>query len=185
MMRRILALCLTFHWMVVFALLSFFTIRGMGLEDVPVLAMIGLHVTGEIGGFGSRGLAAALAVMMSLAAALFLWAFLTVVADQDEEGQSSEDATRIAFAASIALVTFSLVVLAFVPLGGQMLSASVFCAALLVSYLAIATERNLAPEEAEATPAAPDVARFMAQDAGRIAGIRRSGIIYPFPERDR
>jgi hypothetical protein len=185
-MRRILALCLTFHWTVVFALLSFGTIRGIGQPTSPVLAMLGLERTGESLLLGGRILPALLAVMLSLAAALFLWAFLTTIADASDGGAAAESATRIAFAAAIALVTFAVAALALLPLEGQLVATAIFCAALLASYVAINTERLVAPEaEDVVAPLATDLARLVAQDAGKFASMPQSGVVYPFPRKER
>lgn len=185
-MPRVLSLCLTFHWMVVFGLLSFFTIRSIGRADEGVLGTLGIELAEQDFTAIDRSVPALFAIMISIVSALFLWAFLTQLAEGTEETKAGGDAVRIAFSAAIGLMTFSLAIFALFPLSGQMLTAAVFCAALLVSYRTIATERGVVVASAEAPgDVSARLAKLMARDASRIAEMPRGSNIYAFPEKER
>lgn len=184
-MPRILSLCLTFHWMVVFGLLSFFTIRSIGRTDLDVLGTLGIGLSMQDLAAVDRSVPALFAVMISIVSALFLWAFLTLLTDAGRDGPRVGDAVRIAFGAAIGLITFSLVIFAILPLSGQMLATAVFCAALLASYVTISGEHSAASPASAGGSGTERLAQIMARDASRLADLPRPSNIYAFPEKER
>jgi hypothetical protein len=176
-MRRILTLCLTFHWTVAFSLLSFFTIQAVGPDGALSAEILAVPLIGGIA-------PALLAVMLLLASALFLWAFLTVLTDRDELAAASEHTARVAFAAAIALMTLVMAVLALVPALDRLIVAAVYFAALLLSYVVIAVENG-----ASARTPTPTQARNLRPldrrpDIRRALPNRPSAIVYTFPGKE-
>jgi hypothetical protein len=151
-MTRILTTVLSFHWMIVFALLSL--TGGDLLFGGPAMA-------GLVAGEPLHGLDVALSVAFGLAAVLFLWLLLSAVLERDPGGGETGEVARIAFAGGALALTF-VVALSFRLSVGLMGGVGLQLAALLSSYLAAAAElRAPAPRTGEQA----DGARLRALDA--------------------
>ena len=112
-MRFLLSPLLSFHWMVVFALLAVLASGPHGLDRI--VSMIGFSELAEPA-FG-RSLSAVFAVIFALVAVLFLWSLLTT-GQGDGFTRPADDVAMLAFAAAIAATTALLMTVAVLPAGG-------------------------------------------------------------------
>ena len=136
-MRFLLSPLLSFHWMVVFALLAVLASGPHGLDRI--VSMIGFSELAEPA-FG-RSLSAVFAVIFALVAVLFLWSLLTT--DQDDRfTRPADDVAMLAFAAAIAATTALLVAVAVLPAGGLFEAVTLQIGGLGASYAAIHAERR-------------------------------------------
>lgn len=136
-MRFLLSPLLSFHWMVVFALLAVLASGPHGLDRI--VSMIGFSELAEPV-FG-RSLSAAFAVIFALVAVLFLWSLLTV-GQGDGFTRPADDVAMLAFAAAIVATTALFLVVAVLPAPGAFAAIALQTGALGASYAAIHAERR-------------------------------------------
>ena len=167
-MRFLLSPLLSFHWMVVFALLAVLASGPRGLDRI--VSMIGFSEFAEPA-FG-RSLSAVFAVIFALVAVLFLWSLLTT-GQGDGFTRPADDVAMLAFAAAIAATTALLMTVAVLPAGGLFAAVTLQICGLGASYAAINAERRSLSLVADDGAENRSAARLMAVGAAHASMLTR------------
>ena len=168
-MRFLLSPLLSFHWMVVFALLAIIASSGPHGLDQIVSVVSGLPV-GAVP-FFSGAISSVFAVIFAFVAVLFLWSLRTG-GQVDGFPRPADDVAMLAFGAAIASTTTLLLVVALLPESGLFAAVALQTGALGASYAAIHAERRSAMLIVDGEEQ-PSRARLMAVGAAQVSMLAR------------
>ena len=169
-MRFLLSPLLSFHWMVVFALLAIIASSGPHGFD-RIVAILGGLPTGATPFFDSA-VSGVFALIFAFVAVLFLWSLLTG-GQVDGFPRPVDDVAMLAFGAAVAATTAFLLVVALLPESGLFATVALQTGALGASYAAIHAERRSEMLVADDTGDQPSRARLMAVGAAQVSMLAR------------
>lgn len=167
-MRRALNLSLCLYWTAVFGLLAGFAVAHADRGVPAVLAALGAapaDVAAIAPGFAAT---AAFAALLTLAALLFVWAFVTGCA-AGTKGAESADLLRLALAGGAFALTVTTVTAMLCGAGRVCVTLALHMVGMLATCLAVRSDA------ADERVAAAGTAQAMALHAARQYGLNRPG----------
>lgn len=174
-MFRLLTIAVVFHWSVTFSMIAFMCVLAGSGGAAQALTLVGIGESlGPSAGWPlSIPLAALAAILFSVCALLFWWAFVAAIVGE-EKVQAPIDILSLAFAAS--LVTLSAIFLYGAAQGLNRLfpTIAIHVGALLVSYVAINAESVLSMRSRQAHDTGERLAlKQRARRASQIVSLAR------------
>lgn len=154
-MPRIISFVTIFFWMTFFAVLAAAAAGQAGLAPPRVAQMAA--VSGLVP--SDPASAYVFAIVYGLVAASFLWAFATVMFEDEPQSGDCLHAARIAIASAVLALSGTFVTMAVSPSGAVFMAVPLAAAALLATAGAVADEQRMARVEHEETSAQALLAR--------------------------